>query len=52
MQSNYVRNFGYVSLLSLLGAAARPRSRAPQQVPQQVPQPAGGVARTNNPAGT
>ena len=30
MQSNYVRNFGYVSLSSLLGAAARQRSQTAQ----------------------
>ena len=48
MQSNYVRNFGYVSLPSLLGAAARQRS----QTPLPGPRPTGSAVRTNNPAST
>ena len=48
MQSNYVRNFGYVSLPSLLGAAARHRCLARSQAPP----PMGSAVKTNNPAST
>ena len=52
MQSNYVRNFGYVSLPSLLGAAARQRSQTPLPGPRPGPRPTGSAVRTNNPAST